>query len=114
MMSHEEDMANRLTMRAHQMMLDARMRFMASCAAESVSIVAAMYAWDMGVMATNLDSTNKTYIILGNMLRGVPIESTLMAFLGEADREKASKDFQEQMWLWKMDQQMKDDKEGPK
>ncbi len=111
-MSAEEEMANALTTRAHMMMMETRMRFMASCAAESVPIVAAMYAWDMGVMATNMDSTNKTYIILGNMLRGVTMEETLMAFLGESDREKAARDFQEQMWLWKQDQQFK--KEGEK
>jgi hypothetical protein len=111
MEENPEDLANALTKRAHAMILQARMRFMASCKAENINIVAAMYAWDMGTLAVGLDCTNKTYIILGNMLAGVPIEDTLMSFMGEADREKAAKDFQEQMWLWKMDQQMKSDKE---
>ncbi len=111
---NEEEMANRLTMRAHTMIADVRMRFMASCAAEGVSIVAAMYAWDMGATAVKLDSTNKTYIILGNMLRGVPLEETLISFLGEADREKAARDFQEQMWLWKQEQSFKKEGEEPR
>lgn len=89
--------------RAFKMLADARMKFLASCAAENINLLPAMYCWLMATHDHMIECTSRAFIAFSVMLSGKDPKGAMLQHMTPEQLEKTHADFEALMWLWKQD-----------